>query len=261
MDITDFLIEFTNKGRYKVFKSIFNSNKRHSQLEKDLKIPGPEISRNIKRLMKKKLIEKTVDNEYQITSTGILFYEIFRIVEKILTISEFFNDHDINSIPLNLILQLGKLTSIKINDKTMKNVQKWAELVKESEVFIIAISEQFQDSILPIIEKKINNQEIEIKSIIDISLLKDSVKIGKSFKDRHEVYDKMDAFTNVRVLNEIGLALLASEKGSIVFLSKEGKIDYSQCLHDDSKEFIEWTKELFKWYWKKGKSLKPFIKK
>lgn len=261
ISITDFLVEFTNKGRYDVFKSIFKSNKRHSEIEKELDLPGPEISRNIKRLVKKDLLKKRVSGEYEMTSTGIIIYEILKIFEKILYLGEFLNDHDISSIPLNLLLQLGKLDSIKYEDQTMVNIQKWADLVKSSEKYIIAISDQFQDSILPIIEKKIANQLIEIKAIIDISILKESVKVGSIFKDRHDIYDKMDAFQNVRVLDQVNISLLATEKGAIVFLSKDGKVDYSQCLHDDNESFIEWTKELFKWYWKKGKDLKPFIKK
>ncbi|MFX1567292.1 MAG: hypothetical protein ACFFCV_02880 [Promethearchaeota archaeon] len=260
MEITEFLIEFTNKGRYEVFKSIFNSNKRHSELEKELRIPGPEISRNIKRLLKKDLILKTIENEYEITSTGKIFHEIIRIFEKVLSFSDFLNEHDVNYIPINLLLEIGNLKIKQVN-QTMKNVQKWADLVKNSEKFILAISDQFQDSILPIIEKKVNVQSLKIKTIVDVSLLKNSVKVGEIFKDRHEVYDKMDAFQNVKVLDHIGVCLLTTEKGAIVFLSKSGKIDYSQCLEADNEDFINWVQDLFKWYWKKGKPLKPFIRK
>lgn len=261
MSITDFLIEFTNDGRYNVFKSIFKGVKRHSEIEKELDLPGPEISRNIKRLLKKDLIRKRVDGGYEITSTGIIIHEILKVFEKILNLGEFFNNHDISSIPLNLILQLGNLNSMRVGDQTMVNIQKWADLVKSSEEFIIAISDQFQDSILPIVEKKINNQSIDMKTVIDPSILKKSVKVGKTFEDRHEVYDKMDAFQNVRVINKVNISLLATEKGAILFLSSEGKVDYSQCLHDDDEAFIEWVKELFLWYWKKAKNLKSYVKK
>jgi len=258
--ITDFLIEFTNEGRYEVFKSIFKTKKRHSEIEKELDLPGPEISRNIKRLLKKELIKKQVSGEYEMTSTGIIVHEILKMLEKILGLTDFLNNHDITAIPINLMLQMGKLDSINIEDQTMVNIQKWADLVKSAEEFIISISDQFQDSILPIIEKKISNQTIDIKAIVDASLLKDSIKVGKIFKDRHEVYNKMDAFQNVKVLEKVNLSLLGTEKGAIIFLSSKDKVDYSLCLHDDSESFIEWTKDLFHWYWKNGKDLKSFIK-
>lgn len=261
MDIDEFLIEFTNKGRYDVFKSIFQNNKRHSELEKELDIPGPEISRNIKRLLKKDLICKTLEGKYQITSIGIICFEVLNILQTSINYKDFFNSHNIGSIPINMILHLGNLKEVNYNDKTMENIQFWANLVKGSEDFILAISDQFQDSILPIIERKLNNQKIEIKTIIDFSILKDSAEVGKKFQDHHDVYEKMDAFQNVRVLNKVDLSLLATEKGSILFLNKDGKIDYSQCLQDNSESFIEWTKDLFKWYWKRGSSLTKYIKK
>ena len=261
ISLTNFLIEFTNEGRYEVFKSIFRKSKRHSEIEKELDLPGPEISRNIKRLLKKDLLKKNINGEYDMTSMGAIVHEILKILEQILKLKDFLNYHDISSIPLKLMLQMGNLTSINIEEQTMVNIQKWADLVKNSEKFIISISDQFQDSILPIIEKKINNQSIEIKAIIDSSLLKDSVKVGKIFKDRHEVYEKMDAFQNVRVLDKVKISLIVTEKGCIIFLSSDDKIDYSVCLNSDHESLIEWTKELFNWYWKKGKDLKSFIKR
>ncbi|UCD01290.1 MAG: winged helix-turn-helix transcriptional regulator [Promethearchaeota archaeon] len=261
MDLNELLIEFTNKGRYEVFKSLYKEKKRHSELEKELNIPGPEISRNLKRLVKKKLISKTIDNEYEITSIGKILYEILNIFESTLKFEEFLNNHDISSIPIDLFLQFGKLKKVNVNNQTMKNIQKWSDLVKNSEKYILAISDQFQNSILPIVERKINNQSIEIKALIEKAILMDSVKVGKQFKDRHAFYDKVDVFQNVRVLSQIGISLIASDKGAIVFLSKGGKIDYSQCLVDNSEAFVNWTRELFKWYWKKGKKLRPFLKK
>jgi len=261
LDLNDLLIEFTNKGRYEVFKSIYKENKRHSELEKELDIPGSEISRNLKRLVNKNLISKTIDNEYKITSVGKILYEILNIFESTLNFEEFLNNHDISSIPIDLFLQLGKLKTVDVNNQTMKNIQKWSDLVKNSEKFILAISDQFQNSILPIVERKINNQSIKIKVLIEKAILMDSVKVGKQFKDRHAFYDKIDVFQNVRVLSHIGISLIASDKGAILFLSRDGKIDYSQCLVDNNEAFANWTREIFKWYWKKGKDLEPFLKK
>lgn len=261
MELNEFLIEFTNKGRYEVFKSIYRKSKRHNELEKELDIPGPEISRNLKRLMRKELISKTYDNEYEISSIGKIIYEILDLFGTILIFKTFFNNHDINSIPINLLLQIGKFKNVAINDQTMKNIQLWSDLVKNSETVILAISDQFQDSILPIVEKKISNQSIKIKAIIKKSILIDSVKVGRQFEDRHAFYDKLDVIQNVRILDQFDLSLIVSDKGGLLFLSQGGKIDYSQGLTGNSNAFIDWTRELFKWYWKKGENIKPFIKK
>lgn len=247
-------------GRYEVFQSLYKGNKRHSQLEKELNIPGPEISRNLKRLCKKELIKK-VGDKYEITSTGKIFYQVLMIFEMSLKHKDFFNNHEIDAIPIELILKLGNLNTVKITGQTMKNIQIWSDLVKSSGRFIMGISDQFQDSILPILEKKINNQSLEIKALVEGKLLFDSAKVGQQFEDRHAFYDKIDAFRNVRVLDRVEVSLLVTDKGSILFLSKDGAIDYSQCLFDTQESFMSWTIELFESYWKKGKELKSFIKK
>jgi len=62
--INDFFFEFSNEGRFEVFKSLYKGKKRHSQLEKELDIRGSEISRHLKRLIEKNLVKKTLENKY-----------------------------------------------------------------------------------------------------------------------------------------------------------------------------------------------------
>jgi len=241
-----------------VLKSLYHEEKRHNQLERELEIAGPEISRHLRRLYKKGLINKE-GNIYSISGIGKIFYKILQTFEMALNYQEFFNIHDVDALPIQFILQIGKLKDLKFGSQTMNNVQIWADLVKNSEKFIMAISDQFQESIIPIIEKKSKNELFEVKTLIEQKILLDSVKVGKKFKNRHAFYNKINVFKNVRVLNKVALSLLVSDKGGILFLSKKGKIDYSQCLFDSSEHFINWLKELFSWYWKKGQDLESFI--
>ena len=264
LDLNEVLFEFSNKERYNVFKSLYNQNKRHSQLEKELNIPGSEISRHLKRLFKKNLISKSANNIYEVTNIGKIFLQIMNIFEVSLYHKDFLNTHEITDVPVHLILQLGKLKSIEVSNKTLENVELWSNLVKNSEKFIYAISDQFQISLLPIIEKKIKTQSIKVKALVDKSLLK-SYNIpsewSQKFQDPIVFYKKLQIYQNIRILKKINLSLIASDKGAILFLSKVGQIDYSHCLIDNNESFINWTTELFEWYWKKGKNLKPFIKK
>jgi hypothetical protein len=66
---------------------------------------------------------------------------------------------------------------------------------------------------------------------------------------------------NIRILKEVNISLIVSDKGAILFLKKDGEIDYRQCLIDNHEGFISWTKKLFEWYWNKGNTLQIFIRK
>lgn len=259
MNLNEIFFEFSNKERYEVFKSLYHDKRRHSQLEKELNIPGPEISRHLSRLLKRNLINKTDDKNYGMTGIGRIFFRVMEIFETSLKHEQYYNTHDINSIPLHFILQLGNLKSIETSDKTMKNIETWSSLVKDSEKFVFAISDQFQDSLLPIVEKKINHESIDVKALIEENVLQTDVK--ELFKDRHAFYEKIDMFQNIRILGHLDFSLIVSDKGAILFLSKDEKIDYSECIIDNSEAFINWTIELFEWYWKKGAHLDTFIKK
>ena len=262
MDVTKLLFEFSNVGRYSVLKSLYIQGKRHNQLGKELNIPGSEISRHLKRLYEKKLIIKDIDNRYFVTNIGKIFLQMMDIFEVSLKNRAFLNSHDISLIPVHLIFQLGKLKTVELSSKTMENMEILENLVKESDKFLFAITDQYQKSLLKEAEKKMKNQSTEIKALVDKNLLK-SYNIPDGWYDLFEapkVFFK-EMLRNIRILDKIGLSLVASEKGSILFLSKAGEIDYSQCLIDNHEPFINWTIELFDWYWKKGKDLRPFIRK
>lgn len=242
-----------------MFKCLFNESKRHSQIEKELNIRGSEVSRHLKRLIKKNLIKKNRDNKYEITNIGRFFLQILDIFKISLKYENYFNNHNIYDLPLNIILQLGDLKTLKINKGTMQNIELWSQLIKDSEKYILAISDQFQDSILPIVEKKINNISLNIRALVDETVLKS--KGYEKLEDRHAFYQKLNITQNIRVLTQIDFSLLVSDKGAILFLRREGKVDYSECLFDNIETFVKWSMELFEWYWKEGKDLKPFIKK
>ena len=262
MNINEIFFEFSNKGRYEVIRSLYKEGKRHSQLDNELNIPGSEISRHLKRLIEKNLIVKSVDNKYNMTNIGKIFFQIIDIFEVSLKHKDFFNTHDITAIPLYLISQIGDLKTIETSNKTLQNIELWSDLVKNSKKFIFAVSDQFQISLLPIAEKKIRTQSIEIRALIDKHVLK-SYRIPEEwsqiFQDSKAFYKNIKIYQNIRILDKIKFSLVVSDKGAILFLNKEGEIDYSQCLIDNSESYIKWTKELFKFYWRKGKALRPFI--
>ncbi|MBD3193551.1 MAG: hypothetical protein GF317_00745 [Candidatus Lokiarchaeota archaeon] len=264
MEISELFFEFSNKGRIDVFRSIYQDGKKHSQIIKELDIPGSEISRHLKRLKIKNLIVKTKNNKYEVSNIGKIFYKIFEIFEVTIKHKSFFNSHDITSIPLYLFVELGNLKYLEMSDKTMQNIELWSNLVKNSEEFIYAISDQFQISILPIVERKIQKKSIEIKALINKNLLK-SYNIpnewADQFVDASSFYKKLDIYENVKILEEINLSLIVSDKGGIIFLKKDKGIDYGECLIDNHPNFINWCKNIFRHYWRKGTSIKPFISK
>ena len=262
MNLNDLLFEFSSKDRFDLLKSLYNKRKKHKQIQTELNIPGSEVSRHLKRLIEKNLLLKDINNEYMITNIGKIFLKMMDIFEVSLNNADFLNKHDITSIPVHLIFQLGKLKDVEFGDKTMENLEIFENLVEDSKEFLYAITDQYQKSLLKEAENKLREQSIDIRALVDKSLLKSyNIPDGwsKLFQDPKIFFREM--LEKIRILEEIKISLVVTDKGAILFLSKDDKIDYSQCLIDNHESFIKWTKKLFEWYWTKGKSLQAFIRK
>lgn len=258
--MTKLFFELSHQGRYDIFKQLCEKRKRHSQLLKDLTITGPEITRHLKRLTEQNLVKKFEDNTYGITNLGDFFSRVLDFFEITLKHVDFFNTHDFTTIPLHLMVQMGELKTVETSKKTMANIELWSDLVKNSEKFILAITDQFQHSLLPIVERKIKQQSLEIRALIDKTILKSyrfPSGMSKLVDNPEEFYKNVKRFKNVRILEQINFSLVVSDMGAILFLRKGDEIDYSQCLIDNHPNYIEWAKQLFEWYWNKGKVLKP----
>lgn len=262
MNLNDLLFEFSHKERYNLLKGLYHGAKRHSDLQKQFEIPGSEISRHLKRLKEKSLVFKNIHNKYQITNIGKIFVKMLDIIDVSLSYKEFFNNHEITSIPFHLILKLGTLKDIEFGNKTMENMEIFENLVKNSEKYLYAITDQYQKSLLKEAENKMRDHSTIIRALVDKKLLKSyNIPDGwsKLFKDPKIFFREM--LENIRILDEINISLIVSDKGAILFLGRDSEIDYSQCLIDNHDSFINWAKELFEWYWNNGKSLRSFIRK
>jgi len=235
---------------------------KHSELEKKLNLPGPEITRHIKRLLKYNLIKRNSDRTYFRTNFGKLINEGLDFFEFNVMFRDFIISHDIDAIPSELLLNLGILKNCKFLTKTMENIELWSSIIKDAESFIWSISEQAINTDLPMIQQKIINQNLEIRSILHVSLLKKYVQTeeweiyveGPKPEIFQDLSKKIGMPDCIRKTDEAKLVLLITESKAILFLSDKKKIDYSECLYAENNEiFIKWAKNLFEYYWKKAK--------
>jgi len=262
MKISKLFFELSNEARYEIFRELNVNPYRHSELEKKLNLPGPEITRHIKRLLHYNLIEKNSDRTYFRTNFGKLINEALDFFEFNVMFRDFINSHDIDVIPSKLLLNLGILKNCKLLTKTMENIELWSSIIKEAESCIWAIIDQAINTDLPMIQQKISNENLEIRTIIHTNLLKKYVQTeewesyfeGPKPEIFQKISNKIGIPDSLRKTDEAKLVLLITESKVILFLSDKKKIDYSECLYaKNNQDFIKWAKNLFEYYWKKAK--------
>ncbi|MHA1797392.1 MAG: hypothetical protein ACTSVY_02995 [Candidatus Helarchaeota archaeon] len=241
-----------------MFKEINKKKMSHSALKKKLNLPGPEITRHIKRLKNFKLIQKNLDGSYEATNFGRLIFNSLDYFEFNVKFIDFINSHDVEAIPSNLIPSLGMLKNCQILTKTMENIEIWSQMITEAKKIIYAITEQLRFSILPIIQQKLKHQNLEIKTILEKSLLDYFIEKDEWEKNvPGEIPEVVDFFhekigipKNIRKMEDLKLSLIITEKKMILFLSSDRGIDYSECLYAENNPKIkEWAKNLFDYYW------------
>lgn len=258
MKVNDLFFELSHEGRYKVLKSISKKRSKHMHLEKELRLTGPEISRHLKRLQEAKLIQKTVQGDYQITSFGKLICSVTVFFENSLSLVDFINTHNFENIPLEILFQIICLSDIELGTKTMENIELWAELIKKSNRYIYAITDQLQTSVIPIAHKKVQSgTSFDIKAIIDRKLFEKFTKSEYLTPKANELLKQIDFFNSVRLSEELDLSLIITDNGAIIFLRAGDSIDYSKCIFSKSEDFLKLTKKIFDLYWHKAIIIKP----
>ncbi|MHA1843106.1 MAG: hypothetical protein ACTSWE_02405 [Promethearchaeota archaeon] len=261
MNVNQLFFELSHDARYKILRETSKKQWKHSELEKKFDLPGPEITRHMKRLMKNKLIKKNLDNSYYRTNFGWLINKSLDFFEVNIKFRDFINSHDISVIPAHLLLNLGVLKNCKLFDQTMENIERWSQIILEAKQFIWSITEQTLDRDLPIMQKKIINQKIKIRSILHVDLIKKYVQTeewekyieGPKPAIFRELSNKAGIPQTLRKLHDQKIVLLITESKVLMFFSDYKKIDYSECLYSEKEEtVIAWAKELFESYWKRA---------
>ncbi|MHA1427985.1 MAG: helix-turn-helix transcriptional regulator [Candidatus Helarchaeota archaeon] len=254
MKINDLFFELSHEGRYKLLISIAKGRKKHTHLEKELDLTGPEVSRHLKRLYEEKLIRKSADGYYEITSYGKVITIALPYFENCINFMDFINSHNFGHIPPEILLQIGALREIELRTTTMENIELWTSLITNSQQYIYAITDQLQRSIIPILQKKLQSGTgLEIKAVIDKELFKKFTRPGNLPSDANVLLKQFNIFNNLRISEELNISIIITDLGAIIFLKTGDTIDYDQCIFGKTKRFIKWSKKLFELFWSNAK--------
>ncbi len=258
MNIQELFFELSHKGRYQILKAIASHKKKHGQLEEDLDLPGPEVTRHLKRLLNMKMIEKESDGFYNLTAFGQIVFLILPFLENVTKYVDFVNSHDFAPIPLDIFFQIAMVPGIELRTKTMENIELWGDLVKNANQYIYSITDQLQTSMIPLIQRKIESgNALEIRGIIERDLFVNFTKTHAATPFDPDLLKKIDILENVRLLKKVSISLTITEGGALIFLRAGDSIDYQQGIYGKSPAFLVATKKIFDIFWGRATAIKP----
>lgn len=212
-----------------------------NELALKLDLTTTETFRQLQRLVENLLVQKQTDGTYSISLYGVLILKLSPSLDFVFKHREYFSTHDIRPLPYQFLNRIGELSKAELRMNIMENINTSERITREAEAYMWGGGAE---------------EPLNIGSII-------SEKITKGVKFRFLFHEKfvlkeapsleMAQSVEWRIMNDIPVNFVLTEKeAGISFNLAGGRADYAGFVSKDSI-FVNWVKELFLYYWEKGK--------
>ena len=255
-DLSDLFFELSNEDRINLIKLIDENPKKLSRIAKELNLPVQEISRQLNRLVKVKLVTKTGEGTYRITLMAKNLLELFPSYQFLSEHFDYFNKYSLLSLPRKFMGRLGELLNCSPVSSILVSFANLEKMVQEAEEYVLYMSDQrLLSAQAYFLVKEALQRGVEIKGIEPLgysapSKVYENVPIEVSTAIANH---RIRGIKQDRVLPTIDLILMMSEKevALLAFPTPEGEFDYFGFMSTDGA-FKEFCFDLHQYYWKQA---------
>ncbi len=238
MKVYELFTELSSENRLAILQLLDKNPVTFTSLIKEIDMNSAEAARQLSRLTESQLIEKKGDGKYYNTLFGKLVISSISDLNFISEKSGYFLNHDTAQIPLDLLGQIGALSTGEIVTGVYNILNTHEKLGDGIKSYMWYMSDDFPRHHLPDIEQKLE-EGLEIRVILPKDKCSASLL---SEKNRKKIETK--------VLDEIKISVIVSDKFSMLELpGTDGKIDQNTAIFGYDDRFREWCKKLFQYYW------------
>ncbi|TFG73922.1 MAG: ArsR family transcriptional regulator, partial [Thermodesulfobacteriales bacterium] len=253
-ELSDLFFELSNEDRLDIIKLIDKNPKKLSLISKELDLPVQEISRQLNRLVKVKLVTKNGDGAYQVTLMGLNLLGLLPGYQFLAEHFDYFNNYSLLTLPRNFKGRIGELFHCSLVPSVLVSFANIEKMIQEAEEYILSMADQrilspqayflANEALMRGVEMKI----IEPWGYSAPSEVYDNVpvEVSTSIRDHRIRGVKQD-----KVLPNVKLSLFMNEKevALLAFPNIKGEFDYTGFTSTD-EAFIEFCLELHQFYWK-----------
>ncbi|MEG3225501.1 MAG: hypothetical protein BME94_08370 [Methanobacteriales archaeon Met13] len=247
--------------RSKIMLSLKEGPKNLSELREGIVLRSSTILHGTNELEKRHMVYKKGDR-YILSPTGmILTLKLIDMVQSVAVAKKFeklWNGHQIDSIPEDLILEIGSLINSSLIESEPTDIflthTNFTEILSNSKKFR-GISPffhpEFPNLLIALVSKGVETQLIVTKSIMN--------KVYELAAQDPETFTKISSKENFEVWlieEDVKLALTVNDEiVSFGLALDDGTYDYSMDLVSDDHDAILWGEKLFEYYLKKSKKI------
>jgi predicted transcriptional regulator len=233
--------ELASESRLSILCELQAGGLRMQEIARRLKITDTETSRQLLRLSDASLIQKQPDGAYVVTQYGKLLLQLSRSFEFALKFKQCLLTRDIWRIPEPFINRIGELSQTNSAVGTIEVLNRMESLISQAEKFLLCIVDRPIHVINAEAVKKIRKGFV-VKAIFDEQNLQNYQKIPET----KGVLEK-------KVTNQIPATMLISEKAAAVNLVSIDTREDNALFYGADPTFLGWAKDLFDYYWERGK--------
>ena len=237
--------DLASESRLDIIRELKEQNLKNNELAGKLDLTATEAFRQLQHLTEALIVHRLPDGTYAITNYGKLTLHLLQSLEFTFVHKEYFVNHDVWRLPYQFVNRLGELSKGTLCMDMIENMNRACHMFSEAEKYAWAMGEKLLESLGPAMARPIS-KGVKFRFMGCESRLPNFNHV--SGEAPH---------IELKTLTDVPITIVYSEKEACICLpSTEGRMDYAAFFGKD-ETFVDWARDLFLYYWDKGKPSNP----
>jgi predicted transcriptional regulator len=234
--------ELASESRLSILRVLQAENLKMQEIARRLNVTATEAFRQLERLSAASLVQRQPEGTFATTPYGRLMLEFSSSMEFLFKNRDYFSTHDIWQLPREFVNRLGALSQTKLVTDTVESLNLAQRMFIEAEKFGWGLAEGHVPELMGPIMAERASKGLKMRFLIPENIL-------AATPSPPEMPRNIEA----RGLPEIPVVIALNEKeAAVCFRLIGGRMDYAG-FHGKDPMFLNWTRDLFVYYWEKGK--------
>ena len=240
--IEKLFFELASENRLSILRELQKENLKMQEIARRLDVTATEAFRQLERLSAALLVKRQPDGTFALAEFGKLVLQLSSSIEFVSKHKDYFSTHDLMRLPIQFVNRLGELSRASLVMDTVEILNKCERAFMEAEEYGWGIAEGTVPENMGPVMSGLMQKGVKLRFLLPENRLQadaGSPVVLKNFE--------------MRTLTDLpALVVLTEKEGGVCFRQVGGKVDYAGFFGQDPT-FLNWVKDLFLYYWDKGK--------
>ena len=243
--IEKLFFDLASESRLGIIRELKEQNLKNNELGGKLDLTATETFRQLQHLTESLIVQRLPDGTYTITNYGKLALQLLQSLEFTFKHKEYFSNHDVWRLPYQFVNRIGELSKGTLCMDMIENMNRVGHLFSEAEKYAWAMGEKLLESLGPVMTDPIS-KGVKFRFL------------GCESRLPHFNHVPGEApHIELRTLTDVPISIVCTEKEAAICLpSTNGRMDYA-AFYGTDQMFVNWIRDVFLYYWDKGKPCNP----